>query len=509
MPAPDAFADPCDVAVIGAGIIGSSAANHLAAAGFSTILIDRGDIGGRTSGRTSRLQYCGLSYFWGFRSLTAALRDPAGSLESLDMARRAMRDRSAFVRTTPRRVRPIPFYFPLYRDTVLPVWKVRTGFRVLEWLDRGGVPLDLTLLDPAEAARDPLLRHLRAPDRLTGVVRYVEYQFDWPERICVDTALNAQDSGARIATHAGVTGIARGADGIWTLELAGGAAGGARTVRARSVVNASGVWVDGLAGAVGAPRLNQGAKGVNVVVRLPPEFRGIGFESITRAGEPFYVIPWDDLHYVGPRNRPHDGGPDGFLATEQEIADLLEEMNHHFPVLRLRRADVLYTWAGVRPRTARPGAAAGGSASVLHDLGDRGVPGYFVYTGGLLMTHRHAGRSIAGSVGRRVTPSGPARPVPLDARAFPDDHNTPAIGEAYRGVSISDLRFACAHEHVRDLDDLMFRRVRLGWTERMGADVAHDVARSVRDIMGWSAEDAEARADAYRAGLHRNHHLRL
>ena len=65
-----------DVAVIGGGIIGCSAANHLTAAGFRTILLERGDIGGATSGRTSRLQYCGLSYFSRFRSVLGALAHP-------------------------------------------------------------------------------------------------------------------------------------------------------------------------------------------------------------------------------------------------------------------------------------------------------------------------------------------------------------------------------------------------------------------------------------------------
>lgn len=499
--------DSYDVAVIGGGIIGASAANHLSAAGFATVLIDKGDIGGATSGRTSRLQYCGLSYFSTFRSLTSALGHPAQSLESVQLARQAMRDRSGFVRATPERVRPVPFYFPLYNDGSIPVWKVRAGLKLLEMLDPGGVKLGVQFIAPAEARGDPLLQHLRAPDRLVGVLRYTEYQFDWPERICVDTALNAVDNGARILTYAPVTRITRSGD-LWEAEMTDPRSGTTTSVRARAVVNAAGVWVDDFAGSIGAPRLNQGAKGVNVVVRLPEEFRGIGFETMTRGGEPFYVIPWDDLHYFGPRNRAQDASEEGFLVTEQEIVDLLDEINHHFPALQVRRANVLYCWAGVRPRTARPGFPAGGPGSQLHDLHDRGLPNYFVYTGGLLMTHRNAGRVITKAVSRRTTPSAKARPVSYAARRFPDDHNTPVVGEHYRSVSQSDVRFACSNEMVQGLEDLMFRRVRLGWTERMGADVAHDVARSVRDVMGWSLEDADARAARYVSDLRHRYQLK-
>ncbi len=498
-----------DVAVIGGGIIGCSAINHLAAAGYRAILLEQSDIAGATSGRTSRLQYCGLSYFSRFRSVTDVLSHPWEAWEGIELARRSMRDRSGFVRSTPERVRPITFFFPLYRDGSIPLWQVRLGFSLLEKLDPGGVPLELALLGPEEAGREPLLHQLRDPDKLVGVMRYTEYQFDWPERICVDTALNAQDNGAEIANYTQVTGLSRAANGIWSLSTLDRRTGAERSVEARAVVNAAGVWVDELAAASGlaAPRLNQGAKGTNVMVRLPALFRGLGFETMTRGGEPFYVIPWDDLHYFGPRNKPHDGSAAGFLASEDEIADLIDEMNYQFPALRLSRRDVIYSWAGVRPRTARTGHAAGGPAVMLHDLGRRGLPGYFVYTGGLLMTHRSAGRAIVEGVARHLPASGPTRAVPTRARRFPDDHNTPPVSESYRAVSLSDLRFACQREHVHTLEDLMFRRVRLGWTERMGADVAHEVAREVRDVMGWSPTRADEEARGYLAGLRQKYQL--
>ena len=500
-----------DVAVIGGGIIGCSAVNHLAAAGYRTILLEQSDIAGATSGRTSRLQYCGLSYFSRFRSVRDVMSRPAEAWEGIGLARRSMRDRSGFVRDTPERVRPVTFYFPLYKDGSIPLWQVRLGFSLLEKLDPGGVPLALSLLSPEEARREGMLRELRDPEKLLGVMRYTEYQFDWPERICVDAALNAQDSGARIANHTPVTGLSRAANGGWAVAFRDDRTGSPGSIEARAVVNAAGVWVDDLATNAGldAPRLNQGAKGTNVMMRLPEAFRGLGLECMTRGGEPFYVIPWDDLHYFGPRNRAHDGSAPGFLASEQEIVDLIDEMNFQFPALRLQRKDVLYAWAGVRPRTARKGHKAGGPAVMLHDLGRRGLPGYYVYTGGLLMTHRSAGRAIVEGVAKRLRPSGSARPVPYQARRFPEDHNTPAISPDYAKVSLSDLRFACENEHVHKLEDLMFRRVRLGWSERMGADIADDVAREVRDTMGWSVSEAETEARNYREGLQQKFQLRL
>jgi glycerol-3-phosphate dehydrogenase len=337
-----------------------------------------------------------------------------------------------------------------------------------------------------------MLCELRDLDRLIGVVRFTEYQFNWPERICVDSVLNARDGGATVLNHVEAKQIRRGTGGNWIIELQDARTGTQRIVETRSIVNAAGVWVDQLAagGDLRAPALNQGAKGTNVMVRVPEVFRGKGLQTLTRQGAPFYVIPLDDLHYFGPRNMPHDGSPSGFLAAEDEIAELIEEMNILFPTLHLTRKEVLYSWAGVRPRTARSDRPAGGPAVKVDDLAARGLPGYCAYTGGLVMTHRTAGRQISAWVGKRIRPSRTATVLNTAARHFPDNTNAPAVATGYPEVSLSDLHYASAQEYVRTLDDLMFRRVRLGWSERMACDIATEVARSVRADMGWSIAQA-------------------
>lgn len=496
--------DVYDVAVIGGGIIGASAVQHLTAAGFASILLEQGDFASATSSRTSRLQHCGLTYFSPAQTFWSFFRHPTLAYENLELARRAMRDRSGFVRTTPERVKRVPFHFPVYRNGPVPIWKAKLGFKALELLDPGCVPLEMELLDPAMARRDSALCHLRNLDDLIGVVRFTEYQFDWPERVCVDAVLNAVDQGAVVQNYLRVTAIRRVADGSWEVSARDLRLGQDITVRARAVVNAAGIWVDQLAQAsnLQVPTLNQGAKGTNVAVRLPPEFRGLGFEAVTQGGEPFYIIPWRDLHFFGPKDKPHDASDAGFRASEEEIVSLLEDINYFFPGLKLGRDDILYSWAGVRPRTARIGHPAGSEAVQLHDLASGGLPGYYVYTGGLYMTHRAAGRTIARTVGKRVTPSRRSSDISYAARYFPAS-TEPAIAAAYPDVSIGNLRFACEHEKVRTLEDLMFRRVPIGWSANMGNEIAHDVASAVQDVMGWSPAEAEGQVQAYIEGNRR------
>jgi glycine/D-amino acid oxidase-like deaminating enzyme len=49
-----------DVAIVGAGINGASAAQHLSAAGYSVLVVDQGDFADGATSRSSRLLHCGL-----------------------------------------------------------------------------------------------------------------------------------------------------------------------------------------------------------------------------------------------------------------------------------------------------------------------------------------------------------------------------------------------------------------------------------------------------------------
>lgn len=483
------------VAVIGGGITGASAASYLAAAGFTTILLERGDFASGTSSRSSRLQHCGLTYFSPGRSLWNFLLNPRMALEHLELARRAMRDRSRFVRATPERLRPIRFHTPLYRRDGLSAWKARLGFRVLEALDPGGVPLDFELLTPEEALREPALAHLRDKQDLAGVIRFTEYQFDWPERICLDTLLHARDCGAEIRNYAEVTAIAPADKGGWRLTVK------EEVITADCVVNATGAWVDETVAHCGLtlPQINQGLKGTNLAVRLPPEFRGLAVETTLPDGNPFYVIPWRDIHYFGPRDEPMAPKAEGFRADERTIAALIEDFRSALPGIPLTRADVLYSWAGVRPRTARAGHADGCEAVLLHDMTKAERSPYYAYTGGLIMTHRHAGASIAGAVAKRLQPAQPPQPVRHAARLMANDSEAPQLQAGDEAVSHAHLRFCAEHEMVRHLDDLLFRRVPLGWSPTLGLDAARRAAEIISDIMGWTEADIDREVARYEA----------
>ncbi len=471
-----------DTVVVGGGIIAAAAGQHLTAAGYRTLLVERDDYGSGTSSKTSRLQHCGLGYLSAASgSIAAFLTRPRGAIECFRLMHRAMRGRAEFVHTAPERVKPVTFIVPLTRENAIPRWKAQLAFRLMAASDGGKVALDLRILSQREAQAHPALQGMAGLEDIRGAMTFTEYQYQWPERIVVDTVMKARAMGMEALNHTAVTGLVREGD-LWRVTLA--ASERSRDVLTRAVVNCAGVWVDEITALAGAPhiRKNIGEKGTNIVLRLPESLQGIGFETVTAAGAPFYLIPWDDLHYVGPWDSASDGRPEGFRANEAEIAAILDQLGRLFPGLGLHREDVLYSWAGVRPRSlARDGM---GSAPTVreHDLTEEGLPNVFTFTGGLLMTHRDAGRRLTRAVSRRLKPSGPKRPLEPASRPVEDiDHVTEA-----------SVAHSILHEQARTLSDILRRRLSVGWEPDLGLRHAESAARFAAPHLGWTPDETAA-----------------
>ncbi|MBP0583092.1 FAD-dependent oxidoreductase [Labrys sp. LIt4] len=474
--------DTYDALIVGGGIIAAAAGQHLTAAGYRTLLIERDDYGSGTSSKTSRLQHCGLGYFSGATgSIAAFLARPRTVIECFDLMRRAMQARAEFVQAAPERVKPVTFIVPLTRENAIPPWKARLAFRLMAAADRGRVALDLRLLSAQEARAHPALEGMAGLQDIRGAISFTEYQYHWPERIVVDTVMKARAIGMEALNHTAVAALMREGE-LWRVRLTG--AEGAREVSSRAVINCAGVWVDEIIALAGAPhiRKNTGEKGTNIVVRLPQRLRGIGFETVTVAGAPFYLIPWGELHYAGPWDSPSGGGPDGFRATEAEIAAILAQIGRLFPGFGLRREDVLYAWAGVRPRSLASDGKSSSAAVREHDLTDEGLPNFFTFTGGLLMTHQDAGRRLTRAVARRLKPSG--SPRPLDKGAF-------RIADIHR-VTETSVAQAVLHEQARSLSDILRRRLRVGWEPDLGLSHAETAAKLAAPHLGWTPEEVAA-----------------
>ncbi|MCA0025724.1 FAD-dependent oxidoreductase [Mesorhizobium sp. B263B1A] len=494
-----------DVAIVGAGINGAETARCLSAAGYSVLLVDKSDFAAGASGRSSRLLHCGLRYLAPGKSVWEFVRQPQRFLTACRMARAAMQSRAQFVRDTPDRIRSMRFCFPVYRGGPYSGWQIDAAFRILKSLGGREVPLNYRRLSGAEVGQMPLLQHLRDKQALQSVAMFDEYQFDWPERVVVDAVLEAQRLGASVRNYTEVTHAAQQGD-LWQLELGDTLDAAARPVHvvARSVFNMGGIWIDRINARVEAGRIGRritGTKGVHIVVRLPPECSRFGIATLNRLNEGLYCIPWRGLHYFGPTETLYDGDPDDIHPTEEDFEFLLGEANHLLPTLDIRRSDILYGWAGVRPLTYDPAQPMGARSRQLHDFGPEGAPNLFAMTAGPIMSHRSAGQLALTALGKGLAPSRPSQQPDFASRSVPRE-----TGNSSREDKLSIMQRGVESEHAETIDDLLVRRSGLVWNDDpLGEDV--DLAAEVlAKARSWSAQRKRQEAASAREAIaHRLH----
>jgi glycerol-3-phosphate dehydrogenase len=385
--------DAFDVLVIGGGITGAGIALDAAARGLSVALVEKDDFAAGTSGRSSRLVHGGLRY-----------------LEHGDvgLVRESLRERGILYRLAPHLVRPVPMYM------LAGSWRRRATYRA-----------GLTVYEALAAGRNIGYHQAVSADQVAAAipglgertrgVRYFEAQTD-DARLTIEVARTAHAYGARLANHARVTallGDGRVAGAAVTDELTGERL----EVRARAVVNATGVWAGEVAalagGADGAGRAGGAGAGVSLspskgvhLVFAPGAVRTTAAMVAPAAdGRYVFIVPWEDRVYAGTTDTPYDGDLDAPAVGDADLDYILSAVTPLFPGLTGR--DVVASWAGLRPLAAA-GTAKTADLSRKHVIFDE-PPGLFTITGGKLTTYRAMAQDLVDRVAAVLGTGGPCR----------------------------------------------------------------------------------------------------
>ena len=330
---------------------------------------------------------------------------------------------------------------------------------------------------------------------MSAVACYNEFKFDWPERFCVDMALDAERNGATLLTYCHAKLAERGPDETWAVDLYN--TEGSATVLGRRVLNLAGTWTDDVMPEGSKPVVTK-TKGVHLIVELPDAYRGHGVASINRLGLPYYITPmFGNTFSIGVTETPFEGNASDVRADEDDINFLLAETNHILPGLGLTRRDVLRTWAGVRPLTHSETDDGGTRDRKLHDLAQYGFPGVFALTSGPIITHRATGRLLRDKVRAGLGASGAKGQVDYTPFAFTSGQNSPPFTHDMPDIRISDLQHGAAKEHGRTLADILERRTGLLWCRNLSmAEIAH-AAEIIGEELGWSETQAAQEAQAF------------
>jgi glycerol-3-phosphate dehydrogenase len=184
--------------------------------------------------------------------------------------------------------------------------------------------------------------------------------------------------------------------------LPGGDMSTEHEIRARFIVNATGVWAERTERLAGdAPRLQIApSKGVHLVVAR--ERLGLGEEAIvlpeTADGRIIFIVPWGARALIGTTDEEtHE--LDRPVATEEEIAYLLRHTNRYVRT-PLSQDDIVATYAGNRPLLRLTRARTPARLSRTHAVIE-GEDGLLTVSGGKLTTYRRMAQDVLDRIDRR------------------------------------------------------------------------------------------------------------
>ncbi|MEU1731781.1 glycerol-3-phosphate dehydrogenase/oxidase [Streptosporangium sp. NPDC020145] len=474
-----------DVLVVGLGVTGTGAALDAASRGLSVAAIDAGDLASGTSRWSSKMVHGGLRYL---------ARGQVG------VARESAVERGVLLtRTAPHLVRAQPYLLPLTPSvsrgraaTVMTGYRLGDGLRIAARTPRRLLP------GPSRVSAGTALRLVPGLESrgLRGALLSWDGRLTDDARLVVALARTAAAHGARILTR------------CRALELTGDGAlvrdeltGQVLTVRARAVVNATGVWAGTLVPEV---RMRP-SRGSHLVLRpetLPGLSAGLHVPIPGEANRFVLVLPQADGRvHVGLTDEPVEGPvPDVPSVPEEDVTFLLGVLNSVLGTA-VGRWEVAGAYAGLRPLLDAEGRTADLSRRHALSVSRDGV---VTVAGGKLTTYRRmaqdavdlavrlrdlpAGGSrtarlpLVGATGGSGTPGRLAERYGSEAAAVQAlTREDPALAEPLpTGVTRAELVWAVRHEGALDVDDLLDRRTRIGLVAEDRA-VALPAARAALD----------------------------
>ena len=386
-----------DLLVVGGGVNGAGIARDAAGRGLSVVLVEQGDLASGTSSASSKLVHGGLRYLehYAFR-----------------LVRESLAEREVLLSIAPHIIRPMTFVLP-HDEGRRPAWMIRAGLFLYDHLaPRTRLPASRRL----DLSKDAFGRALRP-----GFARGFAYADCWVDdsRLVVLNAVDAAERGAEIRTRCRFVHATAEAD-HWSATVEDEMAG-PRTLRARVIVNAAGPWVERVLRSGferDAPARLRLVQGSHIVV--PRRYEGAHAFVIQNADKRVvFLVPYEgDFTLVGTTEVAFEGDPARAAITPAEIDYLCAAANR---VLRdpIRPADVVFSYAGVRPLHDSGDAAAASAVTRDYAFGieaDAGGPPVLSVYGGKITTYRrlaeHALEKLAPFVsGRRGSWTG-AAPLP-------------------------------------------------------------------------------------------------
>ncbi|WP_165068817.1 glycerol-3-phosphate dehydrogenase/oxidase [Marisediminicola senii] len=513
-----------DILVVGGGIVGTGAALDAATRGLRVGMVEARDWSSGTSSRSSKLVHGGIRY-----------------LEQLDfrLVREALKERGLLLqRIAPHLVKPVRFLYPLKKRVVERVY-IGAGMLLYDIFSYSGgrppgVPHHRHLTKRQVMQMVPSLSN----DALVGGITYYDAQVD-DARYGATLARTASFYGAHIASRVRVEGFMKVGQRVVGVHAHDLETGERFDIRAKQVVNATGVWTDDTQAMVGerGQFKVRASKGVHLVVPRDRFQSKLGLLLRTEKSV-LFVIPWGRHWLIGTTDTDWNLDKAHPAATAADIDYILKHVNEVLAV-PLTRDDVEGVFAGLRPLLA--GESDQTSKLSREHLVAHAVPGLVVVAGGKWTTYRIMAKDAIDEAVAALDASVPKSATEdialLGAEGYHAAWNkrakiarafgvhkvriehllnrygtmtdelldliraNPELAEPLPGADDylgAEVVYAASHESALHLEDVLARRTRVSieaWDR--GVSAAPVAARLMAGVLGWSEERIENEVGNY------------
>lgn len=498
-----------DVVVIGGGITGAGVAREAAGSGLRTLLVEQKDFAWGTSSRSSKMVHGGLRYL---------------ASGQYGLTRDAVLERQRLMNEAPGLIEPLRFIMPHFRHQFPDPRLFQLLLRVYDWIAR---TQSRQSLKPAEAI--DWVPGLTTED-LAGASGFTDAVTD-DARLVQRLITEAQRDGALCVNYVKAQEISRTGGKVSGVQLQAEEDDLCFNVSTPLVINATGAWADQVQSTAGADKtMNiRPLRGSHLVLpwsRLPISCCVSLMHPTDK--RPVFAFPWQGTTVLGTTDLDHSEDIDQEPAISiTEVDYLLEIAGRLFPGQHVTHADVVSTWAGVRPVITDGTGKSPQKENREHEFQED--KGLISVSGGKLTTFRLIAReALKRGLGDDTASAALRdRSAPVFTHALslkrpkqithltwhrlngyygPDlervlgcapDKLTNPIAANY-DLTWAEVVWVCKNEDIQHLDDLMLRRTRLGLLLPNGAATLLPALRECcQPLLGWDDEKWDHEVSRY------------
>ena len=295
------------LAILGGGINGVSIARDAAQRGLSVLLLEKMILDQAPALRALNWSMAGLRYLTSY---------------AFGLVKESLQERALLLKNAPHLVKRLPFLFPVYRGDAHPLWMVKLGIALYDWLSPNGEKFHQNLTQAEISAAVPTL--LSAG--LKGGCSYFDAQMQ-DNRLVIENMRSAEAEGATLFNYTSASAISRENE-LFRIETERG------PFYSKCLVNATGAWSNLTRTALSLSEdfLVYPTKGVHLV--LPQIHSGHALAlTAPQDGRLLFVIPWMGYSLLGTTDTPFSGDPDHVAIDPEDRDYLLERCATIFLVL--------------------------------------------------------------------------------------------------------------------------------------------------------------------------------